>query len=130
MSVYLTLSQVNKIVYGLGLYDANLDDYGLHYEISISSPSFVGRQVVLIFKRRSGNNYKITNFYDVFFKFGGGKYLLRYNTSVYGKPKTANELYKRLAKLKENINKMEIESKQNKIFEKKIEILKDFNNET
>ena len=130
MSVYLTLSQVNKIVYGLGLYDAKLDDNGLYYEISISSPSFVGRQVILNFKRRSGNNYKVTNFYDVFFGFGGGKYLLRYNTSVYGKPKTANELYKRLAKLKENIKKMEKESKQNKIIEKKIEILKDFNNET
>lgn len=130
MSVYLTLSQVNKIVYGLGLYDAKLDDYGSYYEISISSPSFVGCQVVLKLKKRNGNNYKIIHFYDVFFSFGGGKYLIRYNTSVYGKPKTANELYKRLAKLKENIKKMEKESKQNKIIEKKIEILKDFNNET
>lgn len=134
MSVYLTLSQVNKIVYGLGLYDAKLVDYyGLHYEISISSPSFVEWQVVLELKRRNANNYKVTHFYDVITRFGGGKYtkyLLRYNTSVYGKPKTANELYKRLAKLKENIKKLEMESKQNKIFEKKLEILKDFNNET
>lgn len=132
MSVYLTLSQVNKIVYGLGLYNAKMVDYYSlhHYEISISSPSFVGRQVVLEFKRRSGNNYKVTHLYDVITRFGGDKYILRYNTSVYGKPKTANELYKRLAKLKENIKKMEKESKQHKIFEKKLEILKDFNNET
>lgn len=132
MSVYLTLSQVNKIVYGLGLFDAKLVDYPTmrFYEISIKSPSFMGWQVVLLLKKRNGNNYKVTHFYDVITRFGGGKYLLRHNTSVYGKPKTANELYKRLAKLKENIKKMELESKQNKIFEKKLEILKDFNNET
>lgn len=132
MSVYLTLSQVNKIVYGLGLYDAKLDYYKYNFcsKIKINSPSFVGRQMVLELKRRNGNNYKVTHLYDVITRFGGGKYLLRYNTSVYGKPKTANELYKRLAKLKENIKQMEKESKQNKIFEKKLEILKDFNNET
>jgi hypothetical protein len=131
MSVYLTLSQVNKIVYGLGLYDAKLVDYyGLHYEISISSPSFVGWQMVLELKKRNGNNYKVTHLYDVITRFGGGRYLLRYNTSVYGKPKTANELYKRLAKLKENIKKMEKEVKQYKVFKKKLEIIKEFNNET
>lgn len=43
MSVYLTLSQVNKIVYGLGLYDAILTDCSWQgYEISIKSPSFMG----------------------------------------------------------------------------------------
>lgn len=131
MSVYLTLSQVNKIVYGLGLYDAKLVDYrGLNsYEISIKSPSFMGWQVVLDLKKRNGNNYKVTHFYDVIDGFSH-EYLLRYKTSVYGKPKTANELYKRLAKLKENIKKMEKEAKQYKVFEKKLEILKDFNNET
>lgn len=132
MSVYLTLSQVNKIVYGLGLYDAKLTDYPtwLGYEISIKSPSFIGRQVVLSLKKRNGNNYKVTHFYDVIDRFGGDNYLLRHKTSVYGKPKTANELYKRLAKLKENIKKMEMEAKQYKVFKKKLELLKDFNNET
>lgn len=135
MSVYLTLSQVNKIVYGLGLYDAKLVDYrGLNsYEISIKSPSFIGWQVVLNLKKRNGNNYKVTHFYDVIDGFNSSNskvYLLRYKTSVYGKPKTANELYKRLAKLKENIKKMEKEAKQYKVFKKKLELLKDFNNET
>ena len=132
MSVYLTLSQVNKIVYGLGLYDAKLTDYPtwLGYEISIKSPSFIGRQVVLSLKKRNGNNYKVTHFYDVIDRFGGDNYLLRHKTSVNGKPKTANELYKRLAKLKENIKKMEKEAKQYKVFKKKLEILKEFNNET
>jgi hypothetical protein len=53
MSVYLTLSQVNKIVYGLGLYNAKLVDYrGLNsYEIKIKSPSFMGWQEVLSLKR-------------------------------------------------------------------------------
>jgi hypothetical protein len=131
MSVYLTLSQVNKIVYGLGLYDAKLTDYPtwLGYEISIKSPSFIGRQVVLSLKKRNGNNYKVTQFNDVIERFNH-EYLLRYKTSVYGKPKTANELYKRLAKLKENIKKMEQEAKEYKVFKKKLEILKDFNNET
>jgi hypothetical protein len=135
MSVYLTLSQVNKIVYGLGLYNAKLVDYrGLNsYEIKIKSPSFMGWQEVLSLKRRNGNNFKVTQFNDVIDGFrddNGKQYLLRYKTSVYGKPKTANELYKRLAKLKENIKKMEKEAKQYKVFEKKLEILKDFNNET
>jgi hypothetical protein len=135
MSVYLTLSQVNKIVYGLGLYNAKLVDYrGLNsYEIKIKSQSFIGWQEVLSLKRRNGNNFKVTQFNDVIDGFrddNGKQYLLRYKTSVYGKPKTANELYKRLAKLKENIKKMEKEAKQYKVFEKKLEILKDFNNET
>ena len=135
MSVYLTLSQVNKIVYGLGLYDAKLVDYPTmrFYEISIKSPTFMGWKVVLSLKKRNGNNYKITMFYDVIDGFNssnGKEYLLRYKTSVYGKPKTANELYKRLAKLKENIKKMEQEAKQYKVFKKKLELLKDFNNET
>lgn len=135
MSVYLTLSQVNKIVYGLGLYDAKFVDYrSLNcYEISIKSPSFMGWQVVLTLKKRNGNNYKVTMFYDVIDGFNsssGKEYLLRYKTSVYGKPKTANELYKRLAKLKENIKKMEKEAKEYKVFKKKLELLKDFNNET
>ncbi len=135
MSVYLTLSQVNKIVYGLGLYDAKLVDYRYlnSYEISIKSPSFIGWQTVLFLKKRNGNNYKVTHFYDVvdgFVDNNSKQYLLRYKTSVYGKPKTANELYKRLAKLKENIKKMEQESKQYKVFKKKLELLKDFNNET
>jgi hypothetical protein len=131
VSVYLTLSQVNKIVYGLGLYNAKLVDYrGLNsYEIKIKSPSFMGWQEVLSLKRRNGNNFKVTQFNDVIERFSH-EYLLRYKTSVYGKPKTANELYKRLAKLKENIKKMEKEAKQYKVFEKKLEILKDFNNET
>ena len=131
MSVYLTLSQVNKIVYGLGLYDAKLSTYPTWsgYELSIKSPSFIGRQVVLSFKKRNSNNYKVTHFFDVIDRFSDG-YLLRYKTSVYGKPKTANELYKRLAKLKENLTKMEKEAKQHKVFEKKLAILKDFNNET
>ena len=131
MSVYLTLSQVNKIVYGLGLYDAKLVDYrGLNsYEISIKSPSFMGWQVVLALKKRNGNNYKVTHFYDVIERFSK-EYILLHKTSVYGKPKTANELYKRLAKLKENIKKMEKEAKQYKVFKKKLELLKDFNNET
>ena len=134
MSVYLTLSQVNKIVYGLGLYDAKLVDVdyrGLNsYEIRIKSPSFMGWQTVLALKKLNGNNYKITYFYDVVERFSNGEYILLYKTSVYGKPKTANELYKRLAKLKENIKKMEKEAKQYKVFEKKLEILKEFNNET
>jgi hypothetical protein len=135
MSVYLTLSQVNKIVYGLGLYNAKLVDYrGLNsYEIKIKSQSFMGWQEVLSLKRRNGNNFKVTQFNDVIDGFrddNGKQYLLRYKTSVYGKPKTANELYKRLAKLKENIKKMEKEANQYKVFEKKLEILKDFNNET
>lgn len=135
MSVYLTLSQVNKIVYGLGLYDAKLVDYPTlrYYEISIKSPSFMGWQVVLALKKRNGNNYKVTHFYDVIDEFNSSsskEYLLLYKTSVYGKPKTANELYKRLAKLKENIKKMEMEAKQYKVFKKKLELLKDFNNET
>lgn len=117
MSVYLTLSQVNKIVYGLGLYDAKLVECGLKYEIQIKSPSFISKQGILSLKRRNGNNYKVTHFYDVIDKFGGGKYILRYKTSVYGKPKTTNELYKILSKLKENIKKMEMESKQNKVSE-------------
>ena len=131
MSVYLTLSQVNKIVYGLGLYNAKLVEYrGLNsYEIKIKSQSFMGWQEVLSLKKRNGNNYKVTQFNDVIERFSH-EYLLRYKTSVYGKPKTANELYKRLAKLKENIKKMEKEAKQYKVFEKKLEILKDFNNET
>lgn len=131
MSVYLTLSQVNKIVYGLGLYNAKLVEYrGLNsYEIKIKSQSFMGWQEVLSLKRRNGNNYKVTQFNDVIERFSH-EYLLRYKTSVYGKPKTANELYKRLAKLKENIKKMEKEAKQYKVFEKKLELLKDFNNET
>lgn len=135
MSVYLTLSQVNKIVYGLGLYNAKLNDYSALqcYEICIKSPSFMGWQVVLSLKKRNGNNYKVTHFYDVIDGFNSSsskEYLLRYKTSVYGKPKTANELYKRLAKLKENIKKMELEAKQYKVFKKKLELLKDFNNET
>lgn len=134
MSVYLTLSQVNKIVYGLGLYDAKLVDYTWQgCEISIKSPSFMGWQVVLSLKKRNGNNYKVIHFYDVIDEFSvnsSKQYLLRYKTSVYGKPKTANELYKRLAKLKENIKKMEKEAKQYKVFKKKLELLKDFNNET
>lgn len=135
MSVYLTLSQVNKIVYGLGLYNAKLTDYPSWqgYEISIKSPSFMGWQVVLALKKRNGNNYKVTHFYDVIDGFNSSsskEYLLRYKTSVYGKPKTANELYKRLAKLKENIKKMEKEAKEYKVFKKKLELLKDFNNET
>ena len=131
MSVYLTLSQVNKIVYGLGLYNAKLVEYrGLNsYEIKIKSQSFMGWQEVLSLKKRNGNNYKVTQFNDVIERFSH-EYLLRYKTSVYGKPKTANELYKRLAKLKENIKKMEKEAKQYKVFEKKLELLKDFNNET
>ena len=135
MSVYLTLSQVNKIVYGLGLYNAKLVEYrGLNnYEIKIKSPSFMGWQEVLSLKRRNGNNFKVTQFNDVIERFNSSnskEYLLRYKTSVYGKPKTANELYKRLAKLKENIKKMEQEAKEYKVFKKKLEILKDFNNET
>ena len=95
MSVYLTLSQVNKIVYGLGLYDAKMTVYPSWqgYEISIKSPSFMGWQVVLALKKRNGNNYKVTHFYDVIDGFNsssGKEYLLRYKTSVYGKPKTAN----------------------------------------
>lgn len=133
MSVYLTLSQVNKIVYGLVLYDAKLSDYPSWegYEISIKSPSFMGWQVVLALKKRNGNNYKVTHFYDVIDEFSvnsSKQYLLRYKTSVYGKPKTANELYKRLAKLKENIKKMEKEAKQYKVFKKKLDINKDFEN--
>lgn len=133
MSVYLTLSQVNKIVYGLGLYDAKLTNYPSWqgYEISIKSPSFMGWQVVLALKKRNGNNYKVIHFYDVIDGFrddNGKQYLLRYKTSVYGKPKTANELYKRLAKLKENIKKMEMEAKQYKVFKKKLDINKDFEN--
>ena len=75
MSVYLTLSQVNKIVYGLGLYNAKLSDYSTWqgYEIKIKSPSFMGWQVVLSLKKRNGNNYKVTHFYDVITRFGGGK---------------------------------------------------------
>lgn len=135
MSVYLTLSQVNKIVYGLGLYDAKMTIYPScqGYKIRIKSPSFMGWQVVLALKKRNGNNYKVTHFYDVIDGFNSSsskEYLLRYKTSVYGKPKTANELYKRLARLKENIKKMEKEAKQYKVFKKKLEILKDFNNET
>ena len=135
MSVYLTLSQVNKIVYWLGLYDAKLVDYRYlnSYEICIKSPSFMGWQTVLFLKKRNGNNYKVTHFYDVIDGFvdnNSKQYLLRYKTSVYGKPKTANELYKRLAKLKENIKNMEQEAKQYKVFKKKLELLKDFNNET
>ena len=132
MSVYLTLSQVNKIVYGLGLYDAKLTDCSwLGYDISIKSPSFMGWQAVLVLKKRNGNNYKVTHFYDVIDEFrvnSSKQYLLRYKTSVYGKPKTANELYKRLAKLKENIKKMEKEAKQYKVFKKKLDINKDFEN--
>jgi hypothetical protein len=117
------------------LYNAKLVEYrGLNsYEIKIKSPSFMGWQEVLSLKRRNGNNFKVTQFNDVIDGFrddNGKQYLLRYKTSVYGKPKTANELYKRLAKLKENIKKMEKEAKQYKVFEKKLEILKDFNNET
>jgi len=135
MSVYLTLSQVNKIVYWLGLYDAKLVDYRYlnSYEICIKSQSFMGWQTVLFLKKRNGNNYKVTHFYDVIDGFvdnNSKQYLLRYKTSVYGKPKTANELYKRLAKLKENIKNMEQEAKQYKVFKKKLELLKDFNNET
>lgn len=133
MSVYLTLSQVNKIVYGLGLYDAQLVSTCQCYEISIKSPSFIGWQMVLSLKKRNGNNYKVIHFYDVIDGFNDNRskyYFLRYKTSVYGKPKTANELYKRLAKLKENIKKMEMEAKQYKVFKKKLEILKEFNNET
>ena len=133
MSVYLTLSQVNKIIYGLDLYNAKLvlADYPSlrNYEIYIKSPSFMGWQVVLSLKKRNGNNYKVTHFYDVIERFDK-EYILLHKTSVYGKPKTANELYKRLAKLKENIKKMEKEAKQYKVFEKKLEILKEFNNET
>lgn len=87
--------------------------------------------MVLTLKKRNGNNYKVTHFYDVIDGFrddNGKQYLLRYKTSVYGKPKTANELYKRLAKLKENIKKMEKEAKQYKVFKKKLDINKDFEN--
>ena len=135
MSVYLTLSQVNKIVYGLGLYDAKLSDYPTWqgYAISIKSPFFLGgRQVVLALKKRNGNNYKVTHLMDVIgviTKVSDGKYFLKYKTSVYGKPKTTNELYKRLAKLKENIKQMEKEAKQDKVLKKKLEILKDFEKE-
>lgn len=133
MSVYLTLSQVNKIVYGLGLYDAKLTNYPSWqgYEISIKSPSFMGWQAVLVLKKRNGNNYKVTHFYDVIdwvVDNNSKQYFLRHKTSVYGKPKTANELYKRLAKLKENIKKMEKEAKQYKVFKKKLDINKDFEN--
>lgn len=132
MSVYLTLSQVNKIVYGLGLYDAKLTDCSwLGYDISIKSPSFMGWQAVLVLKKRNGNNYKVTHFYDMidgFVNNNSKQYFLRYKTSVYGKPNTANELYKRLAKLKENIKKMEKEAKQYKVFKKKLGIEKDFEN--
>lgn len=113
-----------KIVYGLGLYDAKFFDYTRQgCEISIKSQSFMGWQVVLVLKKRNGNNYKVTHFYDVidWFSVNSNKqYLLRYKTSVYGKPKKANELYKRLAKLKENIKKMEKEAKQYKVFKKKL----------
>ena len=133
MSVYLTLSQVNKIVYGLGLYDAKLTNYPSWqgYEISIKSPSFMGWQAVLVLKKRNGNNYKVTHFYDVIdwvVDNNSKQYFLRHKTSVYGKPKTANELYKRLAKLKENIKKMEKEAKQYKVFKKKLDINKGFEN--
>ena len=132
MSVYLTLSQVNKIVYGLGLYDAKLTDCSwLGYDISIKSPSFMGWQAVLVLKKRNGNNYKVTHFYDVIdwvVDNNSKQYFLRHKTSVYGKPKTANELYKRLAKLKENIKKMEKEAKQYKVFKKKLDINKYFEN--
>lgn len=131
MSVYLTLSQVNKIVYGLGLYDAKLVEYrGLNnYEIRIKSSSFMGWQELLSLKKRNGNNYKVTQFNDVIDWFNNGscrEYLLRYKTSVYGKPKTANELYKRLAKFKENMLKIEKEIKNLKVLDKKKSILKDF----
>ncbi len=133
MSVYLTLSQVNKIVYWFGLYDAKLTGHSTWqgYEISIKSPSFMDWQVVLALKKRNGNNYKVIHFYDVIDGFvdnNSKQYFLRYKTSVYGKPKTANELYKRLAKLKENIKKMEKEAKQYKVFKNKLDINKDFEN--
>ena len=131
MSVYLTLSQVNKIVYGLGLYNAKFAEYRClnSYGISIKSTAFMGWQDVLTFKKRNGNNYKVTHFYDVIERFSNGEYFLRHKTSVYGKPKTANELYKRLAKLKENLKQMEKEAKEYKVFKKKLEILKDFEKE-
>lgn len=132
MSVYLTLNQINKIVYGLGLYDAELVVYPRwpRCEIKIKSQLLIGWQAVLFFKKRNSNSYKVTHFFDVIERISNVNYHLRYKTSVYGKPKTKNELYKRLAKFKENIKKMEKEAKQYKMFEKKLEIEKDFNNET
>ena len=91
----------------------------------------MGWQAVLVLKKRNGNNYKVTHFYDVIdwvVDNNSKQYFLRHKTSVYGKPKTANELYKRLAKLKENIKKMEKEAKQYKVFKKKLDINKDFEN--
>lgn len=133
MSVYLTLSQVNKIIYGLGLYNAKLvKDPGFplnRYKIEIKSQALFDWQVILSLKKRNGNSFKVTHFYDVFHGFKH-KYVLLFKTSVYGKPKTNNELYKRLAKLKENIKQKEKELKQYKMFEKKLELQKDFNNET
>lgn len=76
-------------------------------------------------KKRNGNNFKVTHFYDTFI-IVDNEYGLRHSGSSHGKPKTKNELYKRLTKFKENMLKIEKEIKNLIVLGKKKSILKDF----
>lgn len=126
MSVYITLKEIEKIVYGSDLYEAKVDIYTpTSIVIAIKSSFSIGWVALLELKKRNGNNYKVTHFYDNFM-IADNVYCLKHSGSSHGKPKTKNEFYKRLAKFKENMLKIEKEIKNLKVLDKKKSILKDF----
>lgn len=126
MSVYLTLKELEKIGNGSDCYEAKIDYYTpTSIVIAIKSTFSIGWVALLEFKKRNENNYKVTHFYDNFI-IVDNTYGLKHSGSSHGKPKTKNEFYKRLAKFKENILKIEKDIKNLKVLDKKKSILKDF----
>lgn len=126
MSVYITLKELEKIGNDSDFYKAKIDYYSpKHIVIAIKSSFSIGWVALLELKKRNGNNYKVTHFYDNFM-IADNVYCLKHSGSSNGKPKTKNEFYKRLAKFKENMLKSEKEIKNLKVLDKKKSILKDF----
>ena len=126
MSVYLTLKELEKIGNGSDFYKAKIDYYSpKHIVIAINSSFSIGWVAFLELKKRNGDDFKVTHFYDTFV-IVDNIYGLRHSGSLHGKPKTKNEFYKRLAKFKENMLKIEKEIKHLIVLDKKKSILKDF----
>lgn len=126
MSVYLTLKEIEKIVNDSDFYEAKIDYYSpKQIVIAIKSSFSFGWFAFLELKKRNGDDFKVTHFYDTFV-IVDNNYGLRHSGSSHGKPKTKNEFYKRLAKFKENMLKIEKEIKHLIVLDKKKSILKDF----
>ena len=124
MSVYLTLNEINDIT---KRFNGNFIPGGYHCRFYILNN--INEPITIVrFKKQEKDKYKIWWFNDVFYhRKSDNSWIVTYETSNYGKPKTKEEFYNRLDMLSKNMVKIKKTVKEWAIKQKEMKLNEDFN---